>query len=390
MKIKLLYIMLLTIGFFACKEDNEDSPGVKPDMVTILSVDNLNGGATINYRAPLNEDLLYVQARYTINGNEMVTKASYYESSLTVDGFSDTLEYQVTLEAVTRSGAIADPTYATIHPKVCPVDLMLQSLQVSEDWGGINMSWENIREITGVLTILGKDSVGEIVVLDKIYSSTVQEDINIYGYDAEETFFAFVFSDRWDNKSDTIMGMYTPWFEQELDKNKMSGVDLNDTPIYSSAGVSKLLDGNMTTYYHSTTSGGSLPVTFTIDLGVTAQLSRYTQWQRQKSGTPVDHFFYFHYSYRTWEVWGSTEPDPAGSMDGWFKIGEYECVKPSGQAAGSNSDDDVTAGLAGEQCSVPSGIPPVRYVKILMTENWSGSAVGHLGEVAFWGSVLEE
>lgn len=397
MKKYILIFTLLLALFVSCGEEETGPSGPKPGEVSILSVENIHGGAIISYKIPDDESLLYVQARYTVNGTDRVIKASYYDNELTVDGFADTVQYEVILEAVARGQMVSDPVTVAIQPKISPVDLMSESLLVISDWGGVRIEWENVQEETIELTILGKDSLGDLFVLEKEYSSSPNAIVNLRGYESIDTYFGFYFTDRWDNVSDTLEGIYIPKHEVKLDKSKMSGIALGgDTPEASASyGIDKLFVDDPSIPFHSIYTGEipPLPVRITMDLGVVAQLSRYTQWQREGPAAKPTNFFFFHYSFKRWEVWGSTEPDPAGSMEGWFKIGAYDSYKPSGSPASYSvncTDDDAAAGYAGEQCDIPINIPPVRYVRIMMYENWSGSSVAHLGEVSFWGEIIEE
>ncbi|MDO7744628.1 MAG: DUF4959 domain-containing protein, partial [Pedobacter sp.] len=104
----LLLIAMLTC-FTACKKsesynDPASTDMTKPGLVSDIKVDNFNGGANITYKLPDSKNLLYVLARYSINGQvTRETKSSYYSDTIKVDGFAKKQAYDVTLYSVSRA-----------------------------------------------------------------------------------------------------------------------------------------------------------------------------------------------------------------------------------------------------------------------------------------------
>ena len=57
----------------------------------------------------------------------------------------------------------------------------------------------------------------------------------------------------------------------------------------------------------------------------TAQLSRFTSWQRSMGGS----YYYRAGAIKEWEVWGRSDlPSSDGSWDGWTKLADCESIKP--------------------------------------------------------------
>ncbi len=95
-----------------------------------------------------------------------------------------------------------------------------------------------------------------------------------------------VVKDNFGNRSDTIFPngkKLTPLFEERLPKSGMSVMKLgNDQNFTNWEGADqKMIDDDLTSFGHSPSS--SLPAPFTLDLGVTAKVSRIVIFQRKFS-----------------------------------------------------------------------------------------------------------
>jgi hypothetical protein len=88
-----------------------------PVAVSNVKVENRSGKAKLTYTVPYDPALLYVQAEYMLKSGAAATKkASYYEDSLILDGFADTVEHEVKLFSVSRSGVKSDPVVVKVKP----------------------------------------------------------------------------------------------------------------------------------------------------------------------------------------------------------------------------------------------------------------------------------
>jgi len=179
-----------------------------------------------------------------------------------------------------------------------------------------------------------------------------------------------------------------PAVPMELDKSKFSELRLpTDAPIDKSSGPmtnlwDNILDGKS---WYRTKNGTGSPHWYTIDLGVTAQLSKYTVWQR---GTVSEHnLLYTNADPRVWEVWGSNDPDPDGGWNNWVKLADCESVKPSGLPLGQTSDEDIAQAQKGETFTFPENSPPVRYIRLKILETWDPKNSDHsfFSELTFYG-----
>lgn len=168
---------------------------------------------------------------------------------------------------------------------------------------------------------------------------------------------------------------------RELDKSRFS-------PVYLPGDVGSAWGWELPFLWDHNTAEGSgfhtpevmLPQYFTFDLGVKAVLREMKIWQRQGAGMP-----YNAGNLKRFEVWGSNEPAPDGSFTGWVKLAECESIKPSGLPLGSVTQEDIDYSAAGESFTFPEDTPGVRYIRIKILENWSGSLSNHMMEVSFRG-----
>ena len=83
--------------------------------------------------------------------------------------------------------------------------------------------------------------------------------------------------------------------------------------------------------------------------------------------------------------------DPDDPGDGWIFLGEFESFKPSGLPPGSNTDEDYLFQDNGEDFvfSFESQQQNIRYVRLVNVESWNNQMVTVIGELSFWGSIIE-
>lgn len=168
-----------------------------------------------------------------------------------------------------------------------------------------------------------------------------------------------------------------PVFERQLDK---AGFSVYPLPTDIQDGgygwhLKYLWDGNYGTPGWATSVG--MPQWYTIDLGVTAKLSRFKTWQAPDR-------LYKLQSVKKFEVWGSNDPNPDGSWNSWTKLMSCESIKPSGLPVGENTDGDVAYAKAGEEFIFPDTISAVRYIRIKVLETWGDENWSTMSELTFW------
>lgn len=396
---KKLYLLIcfacIVIG---CKEVNLHTPfgendGVAPGKVQILSYTPIAGGAEITFKSPEDEDLMSIVAKYTLaSGVEMESKVSSYSNKLTVEGFGDTEPKKIIFYAVDRMENVGDTTEYSIIPLTPSYIEAYNTLSVSETFGGIALSMSNPSASDLSVEVITPDSLGQWSTALINYTSSKSINLSVRGYDAEERTFGIIVKDRWDNVTDTVFNTVVPWEEYELDKSKFAEVILdNDIPMNAwGHWMGKMWNGSHNygdagDMAHSPQENESMPIWFTFDLGVTANLSRYMYWQRLD-----DDYLYQHGNMKEWEVWGRADkPSQDGSWAGWTKLMDCESYKPSGLPVGQFSNEDKEYATAGEEFTFPTGTQPVRYIRFKALSTFSGAAFIHLMEVTFYGTPVD-
>jgi hypothetical protein len=175
------------------------------------------------------------------------------------------------------------------------------------------------------------------------------------------------------------------------------------TPSGSSNGMEKAWNGvGYATAYDNcfcTVQATPMPFHFTIELGRTVILNRLKIYPYQ-SGIYSSSFPRF------FEIWGSNDPPADGSFDNWNKLGTWEIHKPSGYGAGADvgtiTDEDREWIRNGGDYAVevsdetPNPFVPVKYLRIKVLNTFDTYRYSRpsdwviIGELEFWGAILEE
>lgn len=401
----LTIILLSMLCLSGCGQDEkiglEPADHIAPGIPTNVRVENISGGAILSYTAPKDDDLLCVMATYMINGIERTTKASPYINKLVVEGFGDEGTYQVTLKSVDKSKNESESIQVAVNPTTPPVKLIFKSLKITDSFGGIKLSWENPTESNIIVEIFQKED-NDWVSIENFYSSAKEGKGTIRGYEPDSVTFRSRIRDRWDNYSEFLVTDNLPLKETQLDKSKFREVTPlpGDTKVNPTYPINKIWDGINGTadksFFHGAGQGIGLAITF--DMGQTAKISRFKMWQRTES----DAFIYSHNNLKRYVIYGcneiTAEMRETGlegddgkiypTFEGWTKIMDVECYKPSGDS-GKVTNEDKEYIKNGDEHEVPLEAPASRYVRIHMLENWSGGVIPQIGEMTFWGQVIE-
>lgn len=366
--------------------DSDQAPG----PVSNVKVDPRPGGARISYSLPDDESLRYVRAEYNIRTDfARETKASLYNDNLIVDGFPDTVEYEVKLYAVSKGEHASTPVMVKVKPLLPPLKEAYNTLEFERTFGGVTVSFDNSGEASLAVVLL-TDSAGILAEVETYYTETEKGTYSLRGFEAEPRVFGAVVRDRWGNLSDTVTAQITPIFEELIPKDKFNAYNL-PTDTYEAHVAGRTMDqiwddriapnGGIPIF--QTKPGSGMPQWFTFDMGRLALLSRYKLHHRG----PGQEWAYQSASVKKWEIWGSVEPpDPSGSWDGWIKLMDCDSYKPSGEGPITN-EDAAYATDEGEDFIFPEDIPPVRYLRFKTLETWGYLDYIELQELTFWGQL---
>lgn len=357
----------------------------KPGVVTEVTTEALPGGVAISYRIPITEDILAVKAVYTLpNGRTYEQTSSFYENRVELRGYVDTGEHEADLFTVNRAQEMSDPVKVKFTPLEASLTKIERSVRIISDFGGAQFQWENTDRFPINLEFFATDSLGRLQLMRILTSEIASANFSLRGYEPTDRTFAVLVRDNYGNASDTIRRELLPYFEERFDKKKMSVMRLNNDAGFTNwEGMdSYLIDDDRETFGHS--PANALPASFTIDLGVKANVSRVVFFNRK-----------YNDSYYSWgnpkdiKVYGRRE---APSQDGrWEEWGDPLIVdqlqRPSGQAG--DTDEDRAWAEAGFEFIVPLTAGPLRYVRVVVLSTQTGLTYTHPAEVDLYGEEVK-
>ncbi|MFV0592912.1 MAG: DUF4959 domain-containing protein [Draconibacterium sp.] len=407
--------------FFSCDDEESAVDGIPPSTpVNIMVKEAIPGGAIISYDIPIDKDLLYVQARYEVNGIERTSKATPYENTLTVDGFGEIKEYSIWISAVDKSGNRSAEEKVMITPLIPPADMAFATLRADEAFGGIVVRFDNEAKKELIIETMVKDSVGMWQTLDNRASKKEKEEFlikdGIVFSDSPQEFLIFL-RDRWGNVSDSLLAELKPMYEEEIDFHHVETSSYADDddwwPNANNQYVAKNLTDGIFNYsnnyiYHAGPNT-TWPVSLTIDLGTEIKISSYKLYPRWT-------FEYKNHCLKSWQIWARLDAPPVTTEDdpdfaparngnwkigdvyaniegdsGWMLISQTSTARPSGPD-GPITSDDIAYARAGEDHSIPLDIAKsyeFRYVKFCIQTSYSNSYAS-CAEVTFFGEYQGE
>lgn len=383
-------IFLLTymlISLYACNDDERGQypiDSVAPAKLASAWVEkNIPGGAIIGYNIPEEEDALYVKANYTLDdGTSMELKSSIYINRITIEGIGRSREVPVVLTVVDRSQNESEPVTVIANPLDSPIYEIANSLNVQEDFGGISLTWDNPEQVPIVIDVYKSNENEDEQMVDRFYSGTREGKVNVRGQESIETTFSVTIHDRWGNTTAPISGIYTPIFEEEIDKSKFRRWNPPGLPYDAQAAWP--IEGAWDGLLSAPGFAARVPY-FTFDMGQVAKISRFKIHNRSEQT-----LCYNHAMLRLFEVWGSDTPNVTDSFDDWQLLGYFEVTKPSGLPVGQLTTEDVQyAAIDGIDFEVEDS-PYIRYLRFHSIETWGLNAGIQFMELTFWGSVQKE
>ncbi len=400
------HIVLLAAAIFALhacskvKDYNEpiSNDQTKPGAVTNVQVANFYGGSYITYDLPKTGNVLYVKAEYVINdetGKKREAKSSYYSDSITVEGFAEKKEYEVKLTTVTRANIESEPVYVKVFPDTPVYRLVAKTLRMEPDFGGLNVQTANRnKKPVGAIVLYKPEGSDKYSIYEQRFSDFETMSFSTRGFDTLPKQFAVYITDQWGNNSDTVYQTIKPLFEQELDKSKFFANALpSDGKIGFGWNLPNLWNGNKGgTGWHTVQQNVPLPIVCTFGLGVSAKLSRFTLYGRAG-------YEYAHGNPKVFSIWGSDSPAPADAvlpvfaeegtvLGDWTNMGNYNWPPPpSGAPPTAPTATDRAFFNKGTEFNVPFTAPRARFIRLAVSESWSGATFAHAMEITLFGNT---
>jgi hypothetical protein len=163
----------------ACKEQGRFEIGYSdaepPDAPTYLDYYKpLYGGARLFFEIPSDKDLLSIDASYiNSQGKTIRFSVSYFQDSIDVYGFNDTIEYTIDLYAVDRAGNKSTIVPVTVKPLEPAVTRVEKSLIVKSGFSAFYVDWRNeLQQNINVYVDLAYTEKGERKERELIYTAT--------------------------------------------------------------------------------------------------------------------------------------------------------------------------------------------------------------------------
>lgn len=389
--------VLATVLMSACQQEwvgQTPTDSAAPSPVSDVRVEPAPGGADIYYSLPKETDISYVVCEYTRLGETKKAYSSIYNDHVSIEGFLEEEPTSFSLYLVDHSENRSPAYQGSFTPLEAPIRSVFRTIEAAPDFGGAAISWDNPSQALIGAFLMARNDDGEWEEYDLVYSSMEHMHRSIRGYDDSIREFGVRLTDKFGNYSDTCVFAVTPLYEKMLDKKKFSNAHLQGDNYSTSPGnprpIELIWNGNFTDIWHTNASGGYVPPqTFTIDLGVSAALSRMVLFSRGEN------YYYAQHNVRLFEVWGASELSrPAEDeywatsawQNEWTRLGDFEVVKPSGEPVGTNTAEDIAFQDAGFEFDFESGSTDIRYVRFVVKETWAKTAALHISEISIYGN----
>jgi len=413
----------------------------KPEKVIVKEIVPKPGALEINFRLPAgNPNIDQVVASY-INqrGEKMEFKVSRYSSSILVEGFTGTEVKDVELICVDVSGNKSDITMVNSAPLISPVELAFNTINVEPAFGGVRLDWNNGNANPLAIHVLTEDELQlGVVSLVEDPTKTIynRDSLNTFAfvrqYPSTEQKFGFTVSDKWGNRSDTLVKSLIPFKEEAIDWNYVKAISFfnptlfNGTRDFGIYGINAATgiqnDGNAhasgnapQTMFNGVPSGNEYygykfvknlsnsdpskreivhDVYATFDLNMEARLNRVKISPRVHIS-----YTYARSSPKRFRIWGTNDGNSqrwAKFPETWTLIGEYVGRTPENLAALTQEELDWfnlnQEYLINEDNVNPEANPsePFRYMRLQLMESYNqNEAFYTINEFEMFGEILK-
>lgn len=387
-----IFSVCAVIFLGGCTEDERlvhlDDGHPAPAQITDIVVEATPGGAVITYKLPNDQHLSYVKATYQIQpGIVRETKASRYYDTLRLEGFGNTATQEVKIFSVGKNEKASEPVVLNFTPLTPPVVSVFETIDLDATFGGVRVSFENESQANiAIVVMVDSSGLNTWAPLATFFTSSEQATYAARGLDDVEKKFALFVRDRWGNFSDTLFKTIKPLYEEFIPKNGFQLVRLpTDTWQHTfNYNIERIWDGitNNSENVWIVSASHPVPQWFTVDLGLSATLSRMKVYQRAN-------YPYIAPMIKEFEIYGSNNPGANGGWENWELLGTFTSVKPSGLPFGSTTTEDIQyAVINGEDFDFDGTMTvPVRYIRFKTLGTWAEGGGVQTSEISFWGQV---
>lgn len=413
----------------------------KPERLTVEEVVSKSGALEIHFSLPAgNPDIEQIVATYkTPRGEKREFKVSRYSSSILVEGFTGTDEKSVELICVDESGNKSEVTVAKAAPLLSPVEVAFNTMEVEPAFGGVRVQWKNEYANPLAIHVLTEDilQVGVVSLVEDPTKTIYNRDslrtfAFVRQYPSIEQKFGFTISDKWGNRTDTLINSLIPYKEEEIEFKYVKAVSFfnptlfngsrdwgvygvnaatgiqNDANAHASGNAPQTMFNGVRTgnlyYAYKFVKNLSNPdpskreivhdVYATFDLNMEARLNRVKIWPR----THIS-YTYARSSPKRFRIWGTNDNNPerwAKFPEGWTLIGEYVGKTPVNLANLTDEEKDWFNSnqeyLINEDNVNPDAKPTesFRYMRLQLMESYNANEAFYtINEFEMFGEILK-
>ena len=394
---KLTYLRTLALAGFligSCDSSDIKEDTTAPGKLSIQSVTPTSGGGIIYYNLPADNDILFVRADYkNAQGDEVYRVSSKQNDSIEISGLIDSSPVTVNLSVYDTSQNQSEVVSVDFSPNRSFIFDVLESLEITPDLGGVRVNWTNDEEKTVFIYVYITSSSGEEEI--RILSSSNQNGARfVRGLAAEEQNFRIKVEDFDGNTTPDIdFGIYTPLFEEKIDKTSwrlVSSLSVNgdawegQTVNFWDDIVDTVSTNSDNSYFiiYRSLNGGVLrwPLDIVIDLNKTVKINRFKVWQRAfwYNGPANTAYYYQAENLRSFDVYVSNDRIE------WELLGNFDIGDPS-DGSGNIPDEKIDEAAQGHDFNLDDVSPEFRYFKFSITANYGSDTYVHGSEISLFG-----
>lgn len=443
----LMMIMTSSLFMVSCMDSylgiqqldlGSDAPG----KLTVDEIVPRSGALEIHFTLPKgNPTNVQVVATYKNKaGNNVEFKVSRYSDVILVEGLVGTDEVSIDLMSVDESGNKSEITTVRARPLLSPLEIAKQSLVVTPAFGGVKLEWENKEAKPFAIHVLTEDEVQlgvKTLMEDRSKTIYSQDSLNTFTYLRQyeniEQRFGFALSDKWGNRTDTLIASITPFKEEVIDYKLVKAVNYFN-PSTGTAGRNFSLfgvnpatgiqnDGTAhsanfaphTMFNGLTAANDYLAYKFfnqepgrpnserqyiqdlyaTLDLNMDLRLSRVQIYPR-----PSVSYLYARSSVKRFRIWGTNDDNPdrwSKFPETWTLIGEYEGRMPANPSSITTEETDYFYNKQ-EYAISEDNVNPVaqptasfRYMRLQLMESYNPNETFYtINEFKMFGEVIKQ
>lgn len=156
---KIIYLLLVTLAFFACQDNDSSFPA---NMTSdSFSFRPIAGGAVMHYKLPAEKDIVSINIRYKdAQGKDMFRTGSVHADSLTLVGFDEATQNVPAFITLSKSNLKeSEPIEVSFDTYDSGPVSFFNSVEVKPAWNGFIVEYEIPAYVTGMAHVfyLGTD-----------------------------------------------------------------------------------------------------------------------------------------------------------------------------------------------------------------------------------------